>query len=764
MKRLLLVTDIFPPEIGGPATFISELALECSQKGYVVTVVCMSDESLHPSDDARPYLVKRHWRKAPDIHRKVIATLIDEMWRADEVFVNGLEYFAACASHHTKKAYTLKIVGDYVWEGGRNTERTSLSIDEFQKSSLSDPWLQERVREREAYLSGAEHIVVPSNYLKSLVCSWGVPSEKVQVIYNGVRQRISERALTTRVSPVMSVVFCGRLVSWKGVDTLFHAVATLPRVRVSIVGDGPSRASLHRLSEELGIDDRVIFYGVLEGEALRRVLVSHEVLVLGSQYEGLSHTLIEGGALGLCRVASSSGGNPELIDHGIDGLLFPYGDVEALKSHLEQLGSDDTLRIRLAERGRERCSKLNITRTVEKTIDCITSLRRLQSRPKSMSFSSVTHVINLGDYPGFAPLSGAENHLFLLMEELRKRGLNVELIPLITAPGPRLLEALEGLKRKGILVTPITYSPQSHGRCDRAAIRALRTLFGTRREHVIHTHLEMADCDARIAASLAGCKAIVNSIHNNEPFYVEPLWQRQLNILDNFNQRTIAISEAVRDHLVHGVGLPIEKISVIRYGVPHRDIVIESRESLRQEFEIPSEKPVIGFVGRLQPQKNIPLLLAALKQAPEYHGVIVGGGQLDEFQQIARNNDIHNVQFLGYVPDASRLISAFDVFCLPSLWEGLGLVLLEAMQRQIPIIGSTAGAIPEILHYGMMGHLFSPQSPDELLTAVRRILMNHGETSAMVMRAKDYSKVAFPLKRMIDETLNVYEKVVDEGA
>jgi len=168
---------------------------------------------------------------------------------------------------------------------------------------------------------------------------------------------------------------------------------------------------------------------------------------------------------------------------------------------------------------------------------------------------------------------------------------------------------------------------------------------------------------------------------------------------------------------------------------------------------------VVGFVGRLAPQKNVPLLVAALKQLPDVHGVIVGDGeQRKELQALANAGGTQNIQFLGHQPNAADLMPAFDVLCLPSRFEGLGLVLVEAMLRRVGVIGSQAGAIPEILGEGRYGLLFPSGDAAGLIQAIQFAQRERAYMADMAERAFEYAQRTFSVETMTRQTLEVYER------
>jgi glycosyltransferase involved in cell wall biosynthesis len=161
------------------------------------------------------------------------------------------------------------------------------------------------------------------------------------------------------------------MVRHKGLDLLLPALRSLEGVRLSLVGDGPMAPALRALAARDGLDPVITFHGALpRGEAIGRLARSH-VLALPSQYEGLSHTLLEACAAGVPAVASDRGGNPEVIEHGRSGLLTPYGRPEDLREALRRLRDDEDLRLCLAHGARARSRAFDVEATVAATIDLV---------------------------------------------------------------------------------------------------------------------------------------------------------------------------------------------------------------------------------------------------------------------------------------------------------------------------------------------------------------------------------------------------------
>ncbi len=377
IKRILLVTNIFPPFIGGPATFINRLGYELTHRGYIVTVVCSSPTPVDSSDKERPFKVKRVYAPYNILQEiKVFIYLFKEMLKHEIIFVNGLERQVELVSRWSDRRYVLKIVGDSIWESARNTGLTDLDIDTFQSVALEDRFLQRVYKKRQQYLNRASFIITPSDYLQRLVVSWGISSEKIVTVLNGIPKEEFSRVQTKRQNnEKLKVTFIGRLTNWKGIDALLLAVKDIKEVETGIIGDGPEFPILKSLANHLGISEKVKFLGRCNKVEVEEELKKTHVLILPSLYEGLSHVLLEAGAKAIPCIASNRGGNCEVIEDGVDGFLIEPADVEALKNHLIKFRDDEILRQKTGLAFQEKVRKnFPFEKTVDKIINIIKSL------------------------------------------------------------------------------------------------------------------------------------------------------------------------------------------------------------------------------------------------------------------------------------------------------------------------------------------------------------------------------------------------------
>jgi glycosyltransferase involved in cell wall biosynthesis len=372
-----------------------------------------------------------------------------------------------------------------------------------------------------------------------------------------------------------------------------------------------------------------------------------------------------------------------------------------------------------------------------------------------LSTPAITHVLYLSEKPGQNPFSGAENHVMTLLDGLAARGVDVELVVLLWHPGPRIDARLAALRAAGVRIVfvprPATSWLGRYG-CALSVWKGLWSVLRLRRDRIIHLHLDLVA--APIAARLAGCRRIVITVHNDEQFYSRPGWRFWLKRLARRTSAFIAITQHVADYFAPRAGLRPDEISVIRYGVPCPSPV----ENPRGRLGLPEDAFVVGFVGRLVPQKEVATLLRALADVPEAVGVIIGEGpEAGALEELATLLGIsRRVRFMGAMPDAAGLMPAFDVFCLPSRWEGLGLVLVEAMLQSVPVVASRSGAIPEVMDQGRDSWLCTPGHPEEFARAIREVQAGRNAARARAERAREYAARRFDIPLMLDLTLAVY--------
>lgn len=359
-------------------------------------------------------------------------------------------------------------------------------------------------------------------------------------------------------------------------------------------------------------------------------------------------------------------------------------------------------------------------------------------------------------------IAGAENHLIELLAGLRARGVDARLL-LLAAPDGSGAGFAEALTLRGVPVTQVTI----RGHLDPLLLRRLRRALRDLQPDVVHTHLFHADTYGILAAKLAGVPLVYSSRHDDDPRRRQPMLRIVNALLWRMATGGVAISEAVRRFTIQIEGAPARKIQRIYYGVPLPVPVYDrkrARQVMRDLIGAPQDAPLLGMVCRLMDAKGIPDALQAFAQiAPEFpdaHFVIAGDGPLrSTLEKYAHALSIdRRVHFLGWQDDPYKVMAAIDVLLMPSVREGFGLSILEAMSQSVPVIGSTASAIPEVIAHGETGLTVPPRDPAALADALRLLLADKALRMHMGLMGLDRLETHFGADRMVDETLALYQR------
>ena len=343
--KVVVVSGIWPPDPGGPASHAPALADFLAERGHTVEVVTTADSE--PA--ARSYPVTWAERRSPLRHVRAALLVRAAARGADVVYATSMIRRAAIGSRLARRPLVVKLVSDEVFERATRSGRYVGTLDEFQRTGRGRTRFLRATRN--AALKGARYVFCPSAYLRDVALRWGLDPERVGVLPNPappippLPERVELRAELELDGNVL--VFAGRLGPQKAVGVLLEALGRVPDVSLMIAGDGPERPALERRVGEHRLDERVRFLGTVPRETVLRLFRAADASVLPSAWENFPHTVVEALAVGCPVIATAVGGVPEVVRDGENGLLVPPGDAGALADAIERFFGDASLRERL---------------------------------------------------------------------------------------------------------------------------------------------------------------------------------------------------------------------------------------------------------------------------------------------------------------------------------------------------------------------------------------------------------------------------------
>lgn len=338
MKRLLIVTGIFPPDIGGPATYVYNIMKELKNH-FEVHVLTLGEEK----DRDGIYYISR---KVNFFHRSwKIKRFIE---RGDYEVIYSQSPFSVgfgIAIARTTAKKVQKVVGDNVWEISREILGVKDSIDDFQTKTYG-PKITLMKKLQAFSVRNADLVITPSHYLKRLVGGWGVNEKRIKVIYNALEERnfkIDKKKKDVRKELGLkgfTYVCVARLAPWKGIDTLIEIFKEREE-NLIIIGDG---ILLEQFRSKSSGYENIKLLGRLPNDLTLRYIYGSDVLILNSGYEGLPHVVIEAFHLGTAVMISNVCGNPEIVRDDYNGFLFKYDDKRSIINAMNSI-NDEKIRI-----------------------------------------------------------------------------------------------------------------------------------------------------------------------------------------------------------------------------------------------------------------------------------------------------------------------------------------------------------------------------------------------------------------------------------
>jgi len=301
-----------------------------------------------------------------------------------------------------------------------------------------------------------------------------------------------------------------------------------------------------------------------------------------------------------------------------------------------------------------------------------------------------------------------------------------------------------------------------------AAGLKLKRVIKERDIDIIHAHTRVTQiltCLVCRTIPVSQRPAVVTTCHG----FFKPKFMRR--IFPGWGDKVIAISEPVREHLVNDLHVSKEKVITIYNGVNINrfiyPVTTEQKAEYKKASGLDQEQPVVGIIARLSPVKGQKYLIKAFKhilnKVPEARLVIIGDGPdkqmlMDLIKELGIEK---SVKLLPATRDTAPLLAAMDVFVMPSLQEGLGLSIIEAMAGGLPVVASDVGGIYTVVKEGQTGFMVPPKDDNTLSEAILKLLGDNTLCKKMGEQGREFVENNFSINTMGQQVEELYENLLE---
>jgi glycosyltransferase involved in cell wall biosynthesis len=347
--KVLVVSGIWPPDVGGPASHAPDVARFLLEHGHTVEVVITASGRPAP----RPYPVRWTSRGLPIgvRHLHALVLIARRARSVDVVYTTGMFGRSGLAALIVRRPFVMKLTGDPAFERLRARGAVAGDIDAFQRETGGSVSTRALRRFRNWVVRRADHVFTPSGYLRELVIGWGAERDRVSALPNPApdeRPSVPRVELRERFGLAGdTLAFAGRLTAQKSLDVMLAAVAAVPGVTLLVAGDGDEAGAVEASIARLDLADRVRLLGPVPRAAVLEVFAAADASILTSSWENFPHSVVESLAVGTPVIATRVGGVAEVVEDDVNGLLVGVGDVDGVAAAIRKYFADPELRERL---------------------------------------------------------------------------------------------------------------------------------------------------------------------------------------------------------------------------------------------------------------------------------------------------------------------------------------------------------------------------------------------------------------------------------
>lgn len=526
-----------------------------------------------------------------------------------------------------------------------------------------------------------------------------------------------------------------------------------PRLKVMFVGEGDKLNELKQEALARGVRDKVLFLGFRND--VNELINISDIGTLLSYREGLPRNIMELMANGKKVIATDIRGCRDLVCNENVGQLVKVGDFEATARVIKEYYYRKEIMLEVA--ATYESSDEEVVREIE-PYDVVNVNKELIEIYNSL-ISKGTGVKRCLHILPMNKLSGAEKMALILCKNMK------EYEPVVVCGGDNLKNVFE---EAGIKSYALNFSNKKLP----STLSGLKRIIKENHIKILHAHDNNASLNAYLVKKLYRLDVkVISHIHNCYPWLKGDNLNKKIDkFLRTKYDHNIACGKIVYDFYKENAEyFEEEKTSILSNAMDIEEITkvdLSKSEEVIKEFNIPKDKTILGFIGRLDEQKGIiPFIKEFAKHKEEFNDcriLLVGNGsQEDEVKKFIKELALEELFILtGFQNDVYKFYPIIDVFFLPSLYEGLPMVLLEAMAFKKPVVSMDVGSISEVIKNGQTGSLIESENREEFVKALIQVKYDEKVRSNLGENAFDYINKNYNINKYCNKLNGIYNSII----
>ncbi|OGY43788.1 MAG: hypothetical protein A3J62_03675 [Candidatus Buchananbacteria bacterium RIFCSPHIGHO2_02_FULL_38_8] len=388
-NKILILTGIYPPDIGGPATILKALVESLEKNNFSVELVTYSDPiSKAFPDQKNIHRIRRNqfflWQYLEYFLQAFRLAVSANLIYVMDVYSVG--YFAYLLKKILGKKYIVRFAGDSAWETAVSNGWTNDYIVDFQQKNY-DQRIEKLKERRKQILISADRVIAVSQFMAIIAGKIGVSKDKIKIIYNSIDFFEHDNINLAKIQSIKQeygqsaklLITACRLTPWKGVDGIIRILPGLSekvgKVNLLVLGEGQELENLKKLASSLNVKNNVYFLGKVTHQEIINYFKAADLFVLNTNYEGLSHTILEAMLAQVPIITTNAGGNPEVIEDGKDGLVVEYNNNEELLAASLKILIDEQLVKGLVLNASRKLEDFRWDKTIDGTIQLLKEVK-----------------------------------------------------------------------------------------------------------------------------------------------------------------------------------------------------------------------------------------------------------------------------------------------------------------------------------------------------------------------------------------------------